>query len=198
MYGLYTDDNSSNVEVAGNTSAFHALGGMQLHNAHQIDVHDNVYYDNKLKQMYVSSDDKLHGWVVKNISMHHNTFVSRAADQVVVSLNAIAGDFTTMGVFDLNVYTRPIDDNVTLEMVTTYKTSQSYTLATWQAFLGQDAQTKQAPKAIVNLDDLRFEYNATDAPVTVALGADYIGVDGAVYKQTVQLAPYTSVVMIKN
>ena len=198
MYGLYTDDNSSYVEVAGNTSAFNAFGGMQLHNAHQINVHDNVFYDNTIKQMYVSSDDMIHGWVVKNVSMHNNTFVSRAADQVVVSLNAIAGDFTTMGVFDQNIYTRPIDDNITLETVTTYKTSKSHTLATWQVFLGQDAQTKKGPKAITTLDALRFEYNATDAPVTVALGADYIGVDGTAYKQSVQLAPYASVVLIKN
>ncbi|WP_394767798.1 right-handed parallel beta-helix repeat-containing protein [Ferruginibacter sp.] len=45
---------------------------------------------------------------------------------------------------------------------------------------------------------LRFEYNATKAATTVALDANYIGVDGSQYNGSVTLQPYTSKVLIKN
>lgn len=44
---------------------------------------------------------------------------------------------------------------------------------------------------------LRFEYNATHAPKTIALDAKYAGVDSTIYNGTITLQPFTSKVLIK-
>jgi hypothetical protein len=45
---------------------------------------------------------------------------------------------------------------------------------------------------------IRFEYNATKAAKTIALGASYTAVNGTVYSSSVTLQPFTSIILIKN
>lgn len=47
-------------------------------------------------------------------------------------------------------------------------------------------------------DQLRFEYNATNAVKTIALDARYTGVDGTVYSDTLTLQPFTSKILLKD
>ncbi len=50
-----------------------------------------------------------------------------------------------------------------------------------------------------NVDDyLRFEYNPTTVTKTIALGANYIGVDTVYYAGTISLAPFTSKILVKD
>ncbi len=57
----------------------------------------------------------------------------------------------------------------------------------------------EASATIMDQDDqLRFEYNRTRAPKTVTLDANYVGVDGTVYKGSVTLQPYTSLILVKD
>jgi parallel beta-helix repeat protein len=44
---------------------------------------------------------------------------------------------------------------------------------------------------------VRFEYNSTAAPKTVALGAKYAGVDSTIYNGSITLQPFSSKVLIK-
>lgn len=57
----------------------------------------------------------------------------------------------------------------------------------------------EATATVYNTDDqVRFEYNATNAAKTVLLDGSYTGVDGTVYNNTLTLQPYTSKIMIKD
>ncbi len=44
----------------------------------------------------------------------------------------------------------------------------------------------------------RFEYNATDVPLSIDLGARYVGVDNQVFDGRITLAPFTSKVLIRS
>lgn len=57
----------------------------------------------------------------------------------------------------------------------------------------------EANADVYNVDDyLRFEYNATNAPVAINLGANYIGVDATYYPGTITLQPFTSKILVKD
>ena len=73
-----------------------------------------------------------------------------------------------------------------------------YDVTGWQNYSGQDANSQGSPKSITDLNDLRFEYNATSSSKTINLGANYIDVKNNVYNGSVTLGPYSSVVLIKT
>ena len=56
----------------------------------------------------------------------------------------------------------------------------------------------KSPKTITDINDLRFEYNTTSSNKTISLDANYIDVKNVSYNGTITLAPYTSLVLIKN
>ncbi len=68
----------------------------------------------------------------------------------------------------------------------------------WQTYSNQDLNSKKSPKSITTTDDLRFEYNATNSPVTISLPYNYIDIKNIAYNGTITLPPYSSVVLIKN
>jgi len=45
---------------------------------------------------------------------------------------------------------------------------------------------------------IRFEYNATKAAKTIALGASYTAINGTIYSSSVTLQPFTSIILVKN
>ena len=62
-----------------------------------------------------------------------------------------------------------------------------------------DIQFYEANVSPLSIDDqLRFEYNPTNAVKTISLEAKYIGVDSTVYNGTVTLQPFTSIVLLKS
>jgi hypothetical protein len=57
----------------------------------------------------------------------------------------------------------------------------------------------EADADVYNAEDyLRFEYNATNTPVTINLGTNYVGVNGAYYPGTITLQPFTSKILVKD
>ena len=53
-------------------------------------------------------------------------------------------------------------------------------------------------KEYTDINDLRFEYNATTIPKTISLDGNYIDVKNASYNGTITLAPFSSAVLIRN
>jgi hypothetical protein len=57
----------------------------------------------------------------------------------------------------------------------------------------------EADVTMTNPDDyIRFEYNASTTDKVVALDGVYMGVDSTLYSNTVTLAPYSSIVLLKD
>ena len=63
-----------------------------------------------------------------------------------------------------------------------------------------DVQFYEATVSPTNVDDyVRFDYNKTNTPITVPLGNNYVGVDGAVFnKGSITLQPFTSKILMKD
>ena len=92
-----------------------------------------------------------------------------------------------------NNFSRPIDDNVTIEAY-----GNNYTLAQWKAFSGQDAASTKSPKAVSSTSELRYVYNQTAGSVTTNLGATYINVLNVSFPGTITTGAYKSNALILN
>ena len=63
-----------------------------------------------------------------------------------------------------------------------------------------DIQFYEAVVSPTNVNDYeRFDYNSTNAPVTVPLGYNYVGIDGTLFnKGSITLQPFTSQILMKD
>ncbi|OQY93813.1 MAG: hypothetical protein B6D37_10140 [Sphingobacteriales bacterium UTBCD1] len=189
--GIYADDQTRNLTIIGNTVANGAGRGIYIHNSHEIQIQNNTCYNNNNNQIHFAHDDISPSDPIRNISMTGNFFISKTSDQIVARFSTISNDIKSFGVADNNYYARPINEPTSLNIPGT-----NNTLSGWQDFSGQDINSKISPKSISDVNDLRFEFNATSSPKTVNLGATYIDVTGKTYNGSVTLQPYTSVVLI--
>ncbi len=144
--GVYLDDNTSGVEVRGNTIANISSKGIYLHNARDIKILDNIIYNNNL-QMYFKNDDM--GDDIKGIEVRGNTFFSTKTSQNNVSIWTKNNDIRNMGVFQNNYYGSPFTDNFrfrTLENAgKSNQVSSSYDLPGWQSSYSFDSQSNIHP-----------------------------------------------------
>ena len=65
-HGIYMDDWSANVEVAGNSVANCPHSGIYLHKAHDLNVHNNTSFNNNQYQLLMVSSDL--GSLIRNNS----------------------------------------------------------------------------------------------------------------------------------
>lgn len=197
--GVYLDDNSQNVEVAFNSCAHIADHGIFFHNAANINVHDNVNFDDSIA---IGTQHDATGISITGCNFQNNISVARSATQYAAFyLSSQPNDLINIGTFDNNYYARPIDDNLTITTQTfsgAVGTTTNRTLGNWQAYIGSDAHSNKSPKTITDVNDFRFEYNWSSSPKIVSLGFNYIGIDGTTYNGSVTVPAYGSVVMIKN
>jgi hypothetical protein len=73
-----------------------------------------------------------------------------------------------------------------------------YSLDKWKELSRQDWSTKKTPIIVTDPNNIRFEYNATRTPKTIVLNSTYLDVRGIIYSNSVTLAPYTSVILLKD
>ncbi len=192
--GIYLDEYSTNVVVTNNTVAYCGYSGIKLHKAHEITITDNTTY-NCFSGIYFQNST---GTNIRNVSLLRNIFFAKMAIQFTSEFNTVANDITLFGTADNNFYARPMDDNATLRL---YQPSLgaklTKTLAQWQTFSGQDVNSKKSPISITDVNDIRFEFNATKSPSTIPLVGKYITADSKVYDGSITLQPYTSAVLVK-
>ena len=157
--GIYLDDQAKGVEVSNNSVANCSDNGIFLHNANNFNIHDNTVYNN-LNQLGTQHDAGQHAII--GGSFKNNIFLSKSASQLVGRFISNTTDIPSWGTLDSNYYARPIDDSLTFSISTnSWSTFTNYTLATWQSYSGFDAHSHKSPKTITDVNDLRFEYNAT-------------------------------------
>jgi parallel beta-helix repeat protein len=196
-HGIYLDGGSANIEIAGNSMVNCSNDGMYIHNSHNLNIHNNTFFNNgNYQALFVSFDVNS---PIRNVLFKNNIIVSKAATQWAGSFQSITNDLGSFGTLDSNYWARPIDDNITIDnSMNNYTLFAKRTLGQWQTFSLQDPHSKKSPKAITSVNDLRFEYNASEANKTIYLGANYIDMKNASYNGSITLAPYTSAVLIYN
>lgn len=190
--GIYLDDNSANIEVTDNSVANCSNIGIFLHNAHDLNIQGNTFYNNRAQfgTQHDSVQDVISGVTVKN-----NLFIARESTQWASEFKNYENSSMPSGTLDSNYYTRPIDDNLTFDIITS-SGSTPISLATWQSTYSTDLHSKKSSQAITSIDKLIFEYNATQSNSTVSLGQNYVDVKGDTYSGSITLTPFASAVLI--
>jgi len=194
LFGIYLDGDSKNTFITNNTIAHCKNGnGIFILNSGSCTITNNVCYDNGSQLAFVHAYGG--GMNIANMTVKSNIFFSKTIKQLTFYYRDDNGSFN-FGVADSNYYARPIDDNLAITTQVVYIPTDR-TLAGWQTFSGQDSHSKKSPKTIIDTSDLRFEYNATFSVKEIRLDALYMDVAGTVYRGSVTLAPYTSVILCK-
>ena len=201
--GIYLDDNTASLSILNNSIANigsgNYSGGIYLHDAHEITVKNNTVFNAGAQIMF--SDDPLN--IIANISLRNNVFVAKDSSDLAMHFDSWNDNVGTQLVStDSNYYARPVNDvdstfwkRTLINGAITY-----YNLGGWKTYVSpDDANSKSSSKATTLTSDLRFEYNNTASSKVVSLDLKYLSITGTAYNTgTITLAPYSSVVLIKN
>jgi len=196
--GIFLESNSSHIEVSDNTVAHGAVSGIHLNNAHDNVIRNNVVFNNYY-QFLSQSFTSIVSEYTRNLTISKNIFFSKSPSQLSLAFIVYNNDISLFGKADSNYYCRPIDDDYVIKtQVGSTSANTNHTLSSWQTYSGKDPNSKKAPQAVTNENDILFEYNASQSNKVVPLNAVYLGVDGTVYTSSYTLLPYKSVVLIKS
>ena len=193
--GIYFDDNSTNVEVTGNTVANCADAGIYVHNARGINLRNNILYNNYI-QLAFQHDPNGNG--VHDASIKKNQLFSKSSSQLVMFFQSMDNDFDDYGTFDSNYYCRPFNENSINFTSWSGHADNYYNLSQWQSNFDKDWHTKRTPIAVTDPEDILFQYNATNSTKTVRLNGNYVGLNSVAYSGSVDLAPYTSIILLRT
>ena len=193
--GIFLDESTTNVTVSGNTVANILSSGIKLLKASNNTLVDNTIYNSQKALEYLDGATNL----IANNKIRRNIFFAKLVSQLPVVFYTSTNNIATFGTADSNYYARPMDDNNTFYL---RQPSTSYvykTLAGWQTFTGQDTHSKKSPKTITNVNELNFQYNASNTSKIVAFsGLSYKDVAGNVYNNSATIAAWSSLVLISN
>ncbi len=196
--GIYLDEHVNNILVTGNTIANGDWAGMFIHNTHDCQITNNIVYNHRY-QMHLSQ----YSLKSRNMLETGNQYVAPQAFQTTWFYRTyIADSPSNMGTSNNNYFARPLDDDKTIRvgfLMNSGGDTTDISLAQWQAQYGLDLASQKSPLTFVeNINDsIRFEYNASHNTRTIVLDAEYIDVTGAPYTGVLNLAPWTSVVLLK-
>jgi parallel beta-helix repeat protein len=141
VYGIYMDDNVSNIEISGNTITNIKDGGIFLHNSHEITLFNNTSFNNG-SQLHAQYNSCPLG-VIRNISFNNNILFAKTASQQIIDIQTSENDVNSFGSFDNNYYCRPVSEGFGFKV-----NSNLYTLSQWQINFGKDPNSKTSPLTI--------------------------------------------------
>ncbi len=196
--GIFIDAYGTGITITNNTVANCKNAGIKLHGTNNIIIRNNTTYNNGGSDWTKGGLELMTrpDYPIRDISLYGNTFFARTSEQYTYfgsSSPSAPDDLKLFGKADSNYFAKPIDPGSAIII-----NSTNYSLQGWQSYSGQGAHSKEAPKNISNINDLRFEYNATSSSKTISLDASYIDVRNNSYNGSITLAPYTSAVLIRN
>ena len=202
--GIYLDEGTTNTVVTNNTSFNNGEDGLKLHsytghapgvpNSNNNRIENNTFYNNKVAQILIQNNNSSLPMIADTV--RYNLAFSLAEKQWTLNVNDQNNNIAGLGLIDYNYYVRPIENENIIQTQTTNTSPRN--LSAWQSLSGFDAHSVVTLKTIVNTDEFLFKYNATPYPVTINLTADYIDALDKIYKGSVTLNPYSSIVLIKQ
>jgi parallel beta-helix repeat protein len=144
--GIYLDDNVNNVEVRGNTVAHCTNNGLFVHNARNIQIVDNVFFNNGVQ--FQTAHDHL-GNPITNLTVANNRFIAKQAKQTVTTMRSQKNDLNSVGTFSGNYYARPLDDNMTIytefQQDPSNRVNRWLDFPTWQSMYGRNQDAGSSP-----------------------------------------------------
>ncbi len=145
--GIYIDDKSNHVAIENNTVAFCSKYGIYLHNADNINLTGNTFFDNQQQAGFVH-DNNAASNPIRNIVSQNNIFFSKDPVSNVAEFKSTQNDITSFGTFDNNYYCRPADDFLVIN--TSRKENNTvinkqFDLDGWKAAFSKDINSKTSP-----------------------------------------------------
>jgi len=199
-HGIYLDDLASNISTTNNTVA-NCTRGIFIHEGNNNVVRSNTVFNNT-EGFFTQYNS---GPGITGCTITSNIFFAKASTQLCSYLSSTSNDIAAIGTFDSNYYCRPIFEPNNIQSTsgsaggiirTSIPGTTFYSLDRWQTQFSKDANSKKTAASISNVNQVRFEYNATNAAVVIPLTQTYVGVDGTSYSCSVTLQPYTSLILL--
>ncbi|WP_171037837.1 right-handed parallel beta-helix repeat-containing protein [Dyadobacter luticola] len=193
--GIYLDDRSRGTIIDQNTVANGNWGGIFLHNTGDVQVTSNLVYNFAQQLLFVVESADIN----RNFIITGNRFIARTASQKTAQINlAVKDDIKKMGVFDNNIYARPIDDNQTFTVFKGYEGGMETNLSLdeWKAGFAMDANSVKSKVKTDQDSNIRFEYNYSDQESTVPISSLYSDVAVKRYSSNVKIPAYSGVVLV--
>ena len=187
--GIYYDAGGSGASITNNIVAGCRGAGLLIHYGDNHTITGNLFFDNQRQAEFL----KWGTGVSTGITFNNNKLIAKASAQVSLRSNIYTTDeIKAWGAFDYNYYARPIDDDNHF-----YYASGYHTLAEWKALVTpDDAHSYGSPVAVTSEDHMHFIYNNTLSAKTYYLSAAMKDITGADYSGTVQLQPWTAIVLL--
>ena len=168
---------------------------MYVHNGRGIVIRNNVLYNNYI-QLAFQGDALGNG--VSGGTAARNQLFSKSSSQLILQLQSNKNNISDFGFFDSNYYCRPFkEDDINYTNVF-YSKDDFYNLSGWQSTYGKDWHTKKTPVPVKDESDILFQYNASTSTKKIQLNGTYISLNSVTYTGSVDLAPYTSIILLKT
>jgi len=191
--GIYIDDESENIEIEGNTSAFNGVG-IFIHNSRYIKIVNNLCYNNHGSQILFA----VHGrTLIDHIQIRDNyTFTLGKRKQYSMRARFVNGEHN---VFENNCWADPFKKRLINSESSVWKT-KVYTVQEWQSIGNITDRAISRTFTESGLADttgfVKFYINPSKSVKTVELPGTYRDLDNQLYVGTVQLEPYSSIVLM--
>jgi parallel beta-helix repeat protein len=146
-HGVYLDDNSTNVEIIGNTVAYCSDAGVYIHNSRKSVIRNNTFFNNE-KQIYFQHSNTSPHLPVRGLDVKENILFSKDSNRHLLHVRTIKDDVGQFGISDSNYFSTPFSREPFV--FTSYRKNyneflQAYDLNSWQGAFGKDLLSKNAP-----------------------------------------------------
>ncbi len=211
--GIYLDNDSTNSVVSNNFIANTINAGIFLNGpVSYIQVLNNIAYNSTRFVFYANGSWYNNASLAEYITVTGNQFIAAAeyntgvASSYQKAFNFYFGDTNTFTsgsmtayVLNHNYYVRPIDQTNALQYDSSVGTQYYPTFAQWQTLTGQDANSVgSSPEVLSSLSDMTFYYNFSNTTLVQSLSYPCMDVIGNVYTTSINILPYTGVVLLKD
>ncbi|MEO7801443.1 MAG: right-handed parallel beta-helix repeat-containing protein [Ginsengibacter sp.] len=195
--GIYMDGGVSGVEITGNTiTATH--WGIYLHNAFDITVANNTLYNNGVQ--FYAKHDKTHA--INNINFSGNKLIAQKPDEILIGLVSSEDDIKSFGSFEKNFYKA---QNVGNMFLIQYKAAgmlvrDKPTISMLKQNFGFESAASEdiLNNKIIGDADFKIFTNVDSKPKEFALDRNYRDQNNSVYQNSIEVAPYTSIVLFRK
>ena len=207
--GIYMDRGTEGVNIHDNSIAHMGRTGLLLNSIQNVQATNNTVFDGRWSiEICRFAGDQ----TTRNNQITNNIFYPRTADQQTLayknfSLNvpstmSIQQDIAASANLDNNIYgatnLTPFSYYYSLYGGGPLIWPANISLNSWKSFSNKDWNSRNPNKIPASINDVRFEYNATQTAKTISLDANYVGVDNTNYNGSITIQPYTSKILIKN
>lgn len=201
--GLYWDFRSRDMIAEGNTVINATSNCLFMQYAsYNNTAHNNTFYNCGEDSIYIYINTE---YTYGGNTITGNTIFSKDAGHDGLYVIDLSPDYHPFGTLDNNLYCHPITSSAVSRVYTPPSSPidnqlDRLTLAEWRSLSGQDANSKELPKAVLDLLSSGYSdtilVNETAAEKTFNLGSTFWDPDGNQVTGSMTLKPYSSKILI--